>query len=80
MDADKAVVDRLTAFSQAHGLPHAQLALAWLLSKAAVTAPIIGVTKLEHLEDALGAVNVKLAEDEVTALESGYVPHPVAGL
>jgi aryl-alcohol dehydrogenase-like predicted oxidoreductase len=54
--------------------------LAWLLSKAAVTAPIIGVTKREHLEDALGAVNVKLAEDDVTALESNYVPHPVAGL
>jgi aryl-alcohol dehydrogenase-like predicted oxidoreductase len=80
MDADKAVVDHLTAFSRARGLPHAQLALAWLLSKAAVTAPIIGVTKLEHLEDALEAVNVTLAEDEVTVLESGYVPHPVAGL
>lgn len=79
-EADKIVVDRLTSLSQTRGLSHAQLALAWLLSKPVVTAPIVGVTKPQHLEDAFAAVGVKLSEDEVKSIEAPYVPHPVSGL
>jgi 1-deoxyxylulose-5-phosphate synthase len=79
-DADRIAVGRLTSLSQTRGLPHAQLALALLLSKPVVTAPIVGVTKPQHLEDALAALGVKLSEDEVGLLEAPYVPHPVSGL
>ena len=60
-------------------LPHAQVALAWLLQKPGMTSPIVGATKMHHLDDAIAAANVKLSSDEVRALEEGYVPHPVAG-
>jgi aryl-alcohol dehydrogenase-like predicted oxidoreductase len=79
-EADQIVVDRLTSLSLARGLPHAQLALAWLLSKPVVTAPIVGVTKPQHLEGALAAVGVKLSNEEIAQLEALYVPHPVSGL
>ncbi|ESY29612.1 aldo/keto reductase [Mesorhizobium sp. C386A] len=79
-EADKIVVDRLTSLSQTRGIPHAQLALAWLLSKPVLTAPVVGVTKPQHLEDAFAAVGVKLSEDEVKLLEAPYVPHLVSGL
>ena len=69
----------LDAVAKARGLPHAQVALAWLLQKAGVTAPIVGATKMQHLDDAVAALAVKLASDEVRALEAPYVPHPVAG-
>jgi len=68
-------VDKL---AKARNLPHAQIALAWLLQKDAVTAPIVGATKMEHLETAIGALDVPLSGDEVTALEEPYVAHPVA--
>ena len=58
----------------------AQVALAWLLTKPAITAPIVGATKLHHLEDAVAAVELKLTADEVKALEEPYVPHAVLGL
>jgi aryl-alcohol dehydrogenase-like predicted oxidoreductase len=58
----------------------AQVALAWLLTKPAITAPIVGATKLHHLEDAVAAVGLKLTADEVKALEEPYVPHLVLGL
>ena len=61
------------------GIPRAQVALAWLLSKPVITAPIVGATKLHHLDDALASVNVKLSADEITSLEEPYVPHPVVG-
>ena len=57
----------------------AQTALAWLLSKPGVTAPIIGASKLEQLDDAIGAVEVTLADDDVKALEDVYEPHAIAG-
>jgi 1-deoxyxylulose-5-phosphate synthase len=57
----------------------AQVALAWLLSKPGVTAPIVGATKKKHLEDALEAEALTLTEDEITQLEKPYVPHPVLG-
>ena len=78
-DDDFAVADRVTEIAQERGLPNAQIALAWLLSKAAVTAPIVGASKPGHLEDAVAAAGVKLTEDELTRLEAPYQPHPVLG-
>ena len=62
-----------------HGVPPARIALAWLLHKPWITAPIIGASKAKHLEDAIAALNVKLTHEQVKALEEAYVPHPVAG-
>jgi 1-deoxyxylulose-5-phosphate synthase len=78
-EADRQVVDRVTQVAEARGLPRAQIALAWLLSKTVVTAPIVGATKLQHLDDALAAVSVKLTAEEIATLEEAYVPHPLAG-
>ena len=60
-------------------MPRAQVALAWLLSKPAMTAPIVGATKPHHLEDAVAALALKLAPEEIAALEEPYTPHPVLG-
>jgi aryl-alcohol dehydrogenase-like predicted oxidoreductase len=73
------VVDRVVEIARGRGVPPAQVALAWLLARPGVTAPIIGATKLSHLEDALGAIEVSLSEEEVQRLEEPYVPHPVLG-
>src|SRR4051794_34496345 len=78
-EADRAVVDRLGEVAEARGLPRAQVALAWLIGRGAVTAPIVGATKREHLEDAIGALSVALTPDEVARLEAPYIPHPVLG-
>jgi aryl-alcohol dehydrogenase-like predicted oxidoreductase len=78
-DADKKVADRVAAVAAARGVPRAQVALAWLLSKSVITAPIVGATKLQHLDDAIASVEVKLSEDETAALEEPYVPHAVVG-
>jgi aryl-alcohol dehydrogenase-like predicted oxidoreductase len=78
-DADRQVVDRVGEIAKARGVPRAQVALAWLLSKPVVTSPIIGATKPQHLEDAVSALAIKLTPEEITALEAPYVPHPVAG-
>ena len=72
-------MDRVAAVANARGLPRAQIALAWLLSKPVVTAPIVGATKLRHLDDALASVQVKLSGEEIAALEEPYVPHAVVG-
>jgi 1-deoxyxylulose-5-phosphate synthase len=80
VDADRIIVDSLTSLAHKRGIPMAQLALAWLLLKPVVTAPIVGVTNVQHLEDALAAVNINLSSDEVAMLEAAYVPHPVSGL
>jgi len=77
--ADQKVVDRLGQLALERGIPRAQLALAWLLSKPAVTAPIVGATKPHHLEDAVAALSVSLTAEEVALLEEPYVPHPVLG-
>jgi len=79
-EADQRVVGRLGELAEARGVPRAQVALAWLLSKPAVTAPIVGATKLHHLEDAVAAVSLKLTQEEIKSLEEPYVPHPVMGL
>jgi aryl-alcohol dehydrogenase-like predicted oxidoreductase len=73
------VVDRLAEVAAARGAPPAQVALAWLLSRPAVTAPIIGATRLGHISDALAAVQLTLTEEEVRRLEEPYLPHPVLG-
>ena len=78
-DADFDVVDVVREVAAERGLPAAQIALAWLLSRPAVTAPIVGATKLSHLEDALAAIEVALREEEVARLETPYRPHPVLG-
>jgi aryl-alcohol dehydrogenase-like predicted oxidoreductase len=78
-DDDFDVVDAVRAVAAERGLPPAQVALAWLLGKPAVTAPIVGATSLRHLADAIAAVEVALSEDEVARLEAPYRPHPVLG-
>ena len=78
-DADFAVVDAVESVAAEQGLPPAQVALAWLLSRSGVSAPIVGATKLRHLEDAVSAVDVTLIDEEVARLEAPYRPHPVLG-
>jgi 1-deoxyxylulose-5-phosphate synthase len=78
-DADKKVVARLTEVAGRRGLPRAQIALGWLLAKPVITAPIVGATKLRHIDDALAALEVKLSAEEIGLLEEAYVPHAVAG-
>ncbi|HZY04268.1 MAG TPA: aldo/keto reductase [Anaeromyxobacteraceae bacterium] len=78
-EADQHVLAAVDALARARKLPHAQIALAWLLQKDAVAAPIVGATKMEHLEAAVGALGVQLSKEEVAALEAPYLPHPVAG-
>jgi aryl-alcohol dehydrogenase-like predicted oxidoreductase len=73
------VVDQAQAVAAARGVPTAQVALAWLLAKPGVTAPIVGSTKPAHLQDALAAEQLTLTADEVASLEKPYVPHPVLG-
>ena len=73
------VVDAVDAVAAARDVPAAQVALAWLLAKPGVTAPIVGSTKKKHLKDALAAEELTLSEDEVAQLEKPYVPHPVLG-
>ncbi|HXS77513.1 MAG TPA: aldo/keto reductase [Terracidiphilus sp.] len=76
---DRRVIDRLTEIAKKRGVPQAQIALAWLLSKPEITAPIVGATQPHHLEDAVAAVSLKLTPEEVSALEEPYAPHPVLG-
>ena len=79
VEADFDVVDRVREVAQGRGLPAAQVALAWLLHRPGVTAPIVGATRLRHLEDAIAAEQVELSDDEIKQLEELYVPHAVAG-
>jgi aryl-alcohol dehydrogenase-like predicted oxidoreductase len=79
VEADRQVVERVAQVAAARALPRAQIALAWLLHKAVVTAPIVGASKPQHLEDAVAALSLALTEGEIAALEEPYVPHPVAG-
>jgi aryl-alcohol dehydrogenase-like predicted oxidoreductase len=78
-DEDLALVQRVYEVAEARGLPMAQIALAWMLSKPVVTSPIIGATKPNHLEDAVAALSVQLSSEEVRQLEEAYKPHPVLG-
>jgi 1-deoxyxylulose-5-phosphate synthase len=76
-EADRGVVERVAEIAKKRGVPRAQVALAWLLEKPVVTAPIIGASKPHHLEDAVAALSLGLTADEITALEEPYVPHPI---
>jgi 1-deoxyxylulose-5-phosphate synthase len=78
-DADFDVVDRVAEVAAERGVPPAQVALAWLLHRPGVTAPIVGATRPGHLEDALAAGELTLSEEEMRRLEEPYVPHPVRG-
>jgi 1-deoxyxylulose-5-phosphate synthase len=78
-EADRRVVERVIDVAAARGVPPAQVALAWMLTKPFVSSPIIGATKMKHLEDAIGAMAVDLSPAEVATLEAAYVPHPVLG-
>ena len=78
-ESDRGVVDRLELMARAKNLPMATIALAWMLSKAVVTSPIVGASKAHHLEDAVRALEVRLTPEEVAMLEEAYVPHPVLG-
>ncbi len=76
---DQEVIDAVRQAAEARGVPPARVALAWLLSRPAVTAPIIGATKMQHLEDAVAALELELSAEEVGRLEAPYRPHPVRG-
>ncbi len=76
---DFRVVDRVTEIATKRGVPNAQVALAWLLAKPGVTAPIVGASKMSHLDDAVKALEIKLTDEEIAALEEPYRPHPVLG-
>ena len=78
-EADKKVVEKVAEIAKHHGVPRAQVALAWVLLKPGITAPIIGASRPAHLDDAIAALSLKLSPDEITALEAEYVPHPVTG-
>ena len=78
-DADSKVVEAVTRVAAARGVPRARVALAWVLRKPGITAPIVGATKPSHLEDAAVALSVRLTDEEVAALEAPYVPHEVTG-
>ncbi|HET6560290.1 MAG TPA: aldo/keto reductase [Marmoricola sp.] len=78
-DEDRDVVEKVAEVADGRGLPRAQIALAWLLAQEAVTSPIVGVTKQQHLDDAVAALDVELSDEEIAELSEGYVPHAVAG-
>ena len=78
-DVDKPVIERVAELADKHGVPRVHIALAWLLQKDPVTAPIVGATKISHLEDAVGALDFELSTEEVAYLEEPYLPHRVIG-
>jgi aryl-alcohol dehydrogenase-like predicted oxidoreductase len=79
VDADRRIVEQVAAIAAARGVPKAQIALAWMAQKPFVTAPIIGASKPQHLEDAVGALRLRLQPAEIAQLEAPYVPHPIVG-
>jgi aryl-alcohol dehydrogenase-like predicted oxidoreductase len=79
LESDRAIVERVAEVASERGVPPAQVALAWVLQKPPVTAPIVGATKMHHLDDAAAAADLRLSDTEINLLEEPYVPHPVAG-
>jgi aryl-alcohol dehydrogenase (NADP+) len=77
--SDRVIAERVATIAGERGVPRAQVALAWLFAKPAITAPIVGATKLEHLDDAAAAVDLALSADEIARLEEPYEPHAIAG-
>jgi 1-deoxyxylulose-5-phosphate synthase len=80
MEADRRVVERVGELAAARGVPRAQVALAWMLHKPFITAPIVGASKARHLEDAVAALSLRLSGDEIASLEAPYEPHPIVGM
>ena len=78
-ETDRQVVERVAEMAEKHAVPRVHIVLAWLLQKKPVTAPIIGATKITHLEDAVSALSVKVTQEEVAYLEEPYMPHPIVG-
>jgi len=78
-DSDFQVVDRLSEIARRRGVSNARVALAWVLAQPGITSPIVGARRMEHLEDAVASVELKLDESELRALEEPYRPHPVLG-
>ena len=78
-EADRAIIDAVTAIAGKRGVPNAQVALAWMLSQPGVTAPIIGASKMSHLDDAVAALDITLDDDELKALEAPYQPRSIRG-
>jgi len=78
-EMDRQIVARVAEVARKYGASRTHIALAWLLQKQPVAAPIVGATKLSHLEDAVGALAVRLAPEDVAYLEEPYVPHKVVG-
>ena len=78
-EGDDAIINRVVDLAGARGAKPAQIALSWLLHRPGVTAPIVGATKMQHLEDAIKAVDIKLSEEERAGLEEAYAPRPVLG-
>jgi aryl-alcohol dehydrogenase-like predicted oxidoreductase len=78
-DADRKVVEAVAAVAAERGVPRAQIALAWVLDKPVVSAPIVGASKPSHLADAVAALDIVLSEEEIGRLESAYVPHAIVG-
>ena len=77
--SDFEVVDRVTEIARHRGVPNAQVALAWMLQQPGVVAPVIGASKMKHLDDAVSSLEIKLTEAELDALAEPYQPHPVLG-
>ncbi|WP_127509954.1 aldo/keto reductase [Paenibacillus humicus] len=78
-DADRSIIDQVASIAEKRGVSRVQIALAWLLQKQPVTAPIVGATKLSHLQEAAAALSVSLTPEEIASLEEPYVPHRVVG-
>jgi aryl-alcohol dehydrogenase-like predicted oxidoreductase len=78
-EADRAVAAAVASVAEARGVPRAQVALAWVSSKSAVTAPIVGATKLSHLDDAVASLGLEFTDEEIAQLEAAYIPHTPAG-
>lgn len=78
-DADRRVVEVLTEVAGERGVPMAQIALAWVMHKPEISAPIVGATKPEHLDDAIAAVELELTDEEIARLEAPYIPHAIVG-
>jgi aryl-alcohol dehydrogenase (NADP+) len=78
-ESDRDIVDAVAKVASGQGVPMAQVAMAWLLAKPVVTSPIVGATKVAHLEDAVAALELELSAEELATLEAPYTPRPVAG-
>jgi 1-deoxyxylulose-5-phosphate synthase len=78
-DTDRLIVERVAELAEKHEVPRAHISLAWVLQKEPVTSPIVGATKISHLEDAVASLSIKLTLEEIAYLEEPYVPHQIVG-